>query len=71
MKYKAKIYKVKIYKVKAGDRNGILLSEAEINSNLQIMNVGDMLDLGDTSYRIVEKRFRLEYGQLILVYYVY
>lgn len=63
--------KVKIYKVKAGDRNGILLSELEITSNLQVMNVDDMLDLGDTSYKIVDKRFRLEDGQLILVYKVY
>ena len=63
--------KVKIYKVKAGDRNGTLLSEVEITSNLQVMNVDDMLDVGDTSYKIVDKRFRLEDGQLILVYKVY
>lgn len=63
--------KCRIYKIKMGQKEGLLLTEIEINSKLQVMKPGDKLDIGEVTYEVREKRFRLEDGQLILIYNVY
>lgn len=63
--------KVRIYKVKDGDKEEILLSETEIVSDLHIVNPDDILEVDGATYKIVDKRFKLEDGELILAYKVH